>query len=461
MRRGLTDVVSRRSYASLPENELLARANASRYLSGESLKAPNSSEPARPDHDDGLFQSPGRPLTPAESGEMEPRFRRDFSRVRVHTDSPEAACLGARALASGSDVAFAPGESPATRSGRALLAHELTHTLQRGPGGGTGLHMDPKKGNGGIGSAPPEEAFEVSTQRAPEDGAVLFAFDSASLNTKATTTLDRLISQYAEAVTIRIHAYASGEGAGDYNMNLSAHRAVEVKRYLESKLPKNSRVILVAHGETSVFGAAAKNRRAGVDITKGVKESAPKANPKQDEEWTIDPSGAPASKSDPLTLVPRYRPNLYPDGEVFGPKPLAPRPLYLVPPYRFKPLQPSFSASDIDWFSMQQSFTSRGLTLDTQWGDSIQSQFRYSYNWFHGFLSHDLSVKGANLALSFLLDDQLSKFAPNPLDEANRQFKLAYPDEKHFVLPVLTPDTLRGIYHLFGGKNKDKNMFRF
>lgn len=60
----------------------------------------------------------------------------DFSTVRVHTD-PGASRFDAFAYTIGNHIAFAPGRyDPATREGRALLAHELTHVLQH-PGPGT------------------------------------------------------------------------------------------------------------------------------------------------------------------------------------------------------------------------------------------------------------------------------------------------------------------------------------
>lgn len=77
----------------------------------------------------------GRPLPPAVRDFMEPRFRADFSRVRIHTDSRAArlaARLSARAFAYGQDIFFANDEySPESAGGRELIAHELTHTIQQ------------------------------------------------------------------------------------------------------------------------------------------------------------------------------------------------------------------------------------------------------------------------------------------------------------------------------------------
>lgn len=65
---------------------------------------------------------------------MEPRFRHDFSNVRVHADNDaaeRAAALGARAFALGNHISFGAHEfAPHTRSGRSLIAHELAHVVQ-------------------------------------------------------------------------------------------------------------------------------------------------------------------------------------------------------------------------------------------------------------------------------------------------------------------------------------------
>ncbi|UXH79175.1 eCIS core domain-containing protein [Roseateles amylovorans] len=66
---------------------------------------------------------------------MEPRFRADFSPVRLHTDARSAALaaqLGARAFTVGRDIHFArDAYQPDSPSGRELIAHELTHTIQQ------------------------------------------------------------------------------------------------------------------------------------------------------------------------------------------------------------------------------------------------------------------------------------------------------------------------------------------
>lgn len=77
----------------------------------------------------------GRPLTGAVKSRMESAFGHDFSLVRIHADSRgEELCssLNARALASGSDIAFRTGEyKPGSLTGDLLLAHELAHVVQQ------------------------------------------------------------------------------------------------------------------------------------------------------------------------------------------------------------------------------------------------------------------------------------------------------------------------------------------
>jgi len=80
------------------------------------------------------------PLSSSIRREMEPAFGHDFSQVRVHTDSAatrSARAVNARAYTVGSDVVFGAGRyAPGTREGDRLLAHELTHVVQNGAGGG-------------------------------------------------------------------------------------------------------------------------------------------------------------------------------------------------------------------------------------------------------------------------------------------------------------------------------------
>jgi hypothetical protein len=77
----------------------------------------------------------GSPLSPALRKDMEQRFGRDFSSVRVHVGPVAARSandMGADAYTVGRNIVFGAGKfSPASSAGRRLLAHELTHVLQQ------------------------------------------------------------------------------------------------------------------------------------------------------------------------------------------------------------------------------------------------------------------------------------------------------------------------------------------
>lgn len=83
----------------------------------------------------------GAPLRGDTRRFMEPRFRADFSGVRVHTGGKAAglaARLGASAFTHGRDVVFGKGAyRPESDDGKRLIAHELTHTIQQGAAGST------------------------------------------------------------------------------------------------------------------------------------------------------------------------------------------------------------------------------------------------------------------------------------------------------------------------------------
>lgn len=79
------------------------------------------------------------PLQQQQRAFFERGFGQDFSQVRVHT-GPDAGAfarsMGAKAVTSGDDIAFAQGRfAPDSTQGRTLLAHELAHVAQQRQGG--------------------------------------------------------------------------------------------------------------------------------------------------------------------------------------------------------------------------------------------------------------------------------------------------------------------------------------
>jgi hypothetical protein len=78
---------------------------------------------------------PGLPLDAESRAFMEAGFGRDLGGVRIHNDpaaARSARMLSAKAFTVGNDIYFAHGRyAPDTNTGRRLLAHELTHTIQQ------------------------------------------------------------------------------------------------------------------------------------------------------------------------------------------------------------------------------------------------------------------------------------------------------------------------------------------
>jgi hypothetical protein len=117
-----------------------------------------------------VLRTPGEPLDPETRAFMEPRFDQDFGAVRIHADSTaaqSAESVNAQAYTVGNHVAFGVSKySPSTNSGKALLAHELTHVVQQGRtavvqcqplvGQTPGSNLDPLSPN----VKPPQQADE-------------------------------------------------------------------------------------------------------------------------------------------------------------------------------------------------------------------------------------------------------------------------------------------------------------
>jgi hypothetical protein len=120
--------VSRKCVACEAEEERKLQRKEGGTTEGAASEAPASV------HE--VLRSPGQPLDPASRAYFEPRFRHDFSRVRVHTDDvaeQSAQGLNAHAYVVGHDIVFGAGQyAPGTHAGGRLLAHELTHVVQQG-----------------------------------------------------------------------------------------------------------------------------------------------------------------------------------------------------------------------------------------------------------------------------------------------------------------------------------------
>ncbi len=86
----------------------------------------------------GSLNSSGRPLSENSRKFFEPKFGRDFSDVKLHTDpsaAKSAQAINALAYTSGNNIVFNTAQySPDSEKGKKLLAHELTHVVQQNSG---------------------------------------------------------------------------------------------------------------------------------------------------------------------------------------------------------------------------------------------------------------------------------------------------------------------------------------
>jgi hypothetical protein len=99
---------------------------------------------------------------------LEPKFGYSFEHVKIHADGRAdelSKAVGARAFTTGQDVYFRRGEyQPNSESGRHLLAHELTHTIQQSRGAVSGSEI----GNG-ISVSDPNDSFEQEARASAEN----------------------------------------------------------------------------------------------------------------------------------------------------------------------------------------------------------------------------------------------------------------------------------------------------
>lgn len=119
-----------------------------------------------------VLNSSGQPLDSSTRSFMEPRFGRDFSGVRVHTDSQaaqSARAVNAHAYTVGNNVVFGAGRyEPRTDTGRELIAHELTHTIQQSAATRSGPAMQ-AKGSAPLTLGPHHDAMETEADQVAHD----------------------------------------------------------------------------------------------------------------------------------------------------------------------------------------------------------------------------------------------------------------------------------------------------
>ncbi|MGB9750788.1 DUF4157 domain-containing protein [Roseiflexus castenholzii] len=146
----------------------------------------------------------GAPLDQETRAFMEPRFGHDFSQVRIHADARAATVarsLDALAFTVGNDIAFALGQyQPGSDEGRALLAHELTHTIQQTGGAARVQRQERATTQTGTAGATTIEDLTDGAISVQGSGALvrintaMMTIDSGMLRTGGVTQTDTLIA---------------------------------------------------------------------------------------------------------------------------------------------------------------------------------------------------------------------------------------------------------------------------
>jgi outer membrane protein OmpA-like peptidoglycan-associated protein len=369
-----------------------ADARADRALTGRGLE---TASPRRlPQTPRGAFRGlgPGRPLPPPLSARLSAALGVDLSGLRLHTGPAAAAqaeAMGARAAIAGRDVLLGDAARDLSRpEALRTLAHEAAHLAQAAanPGLPAVLRDETTAAKGtGIGRTPPKAVYSKGSGLAAEDKAVTFAFDRADLSPSAAAELQALAATWTEPMQIDLYGYASTEGPGGYNLNLSAHRAVAVQRLLRPLLPPGSDIRLHAHGEIAAFDPADDNRRVGIAAKpKAAGAATPAQVPGLPKPAPTPPTAAKSPKAeppvaaDPAAPDPASQPLPGPDADLPPPPPFVPiphrfrlplrRPLVLAPVTAQTLFPPPLLRTDpalgLDYLPFASAAALRGLRLN-------------------------------------------------------------------------------------------------
>ncbi|PJJ10309.1 uncharacterized protein DUF4157 [Flavobacterium sp. 1] len=194
---------------------------------------------------------------------MESRFGIDFSGVRIHTGSQAVQMsreLNAQAFTVGNDVYFNEGKyNPNSESGRHLLAHELTHTVQQGDEINRKI-IQKSCGISEIGI--PVGCTGETSVDLPEGLKYLFNVNCDEFSGDNGRDLRISAEHYNNGDTIEIHGLSSEEGPIDFNVNLSCARAIKAKEIIENVAISKGfhfNIIVYSHGPQNV-GSASLNR---------------------------------------------------------------------------------------------------------------------------------------------------------------------------------------------------------
>ncbi|MDP9075941.1 MAG: DUF4157 domain-containing protein, partial [Bacteroidota bacterium] len=209
------------------------------------------------------LSSGGEPMSAASRGFFEPRFGRDFSGIKIHTDTvaaKSAQSINALAYTTGNNIVFNSGQyAPESDTGKKLMAHELTHVIQQDN------NIQPKLIQRQVAGVDPTTSSSCRIHfvqgRTEFTDAHEFADCMARIRTYLAGGADRHVT---------LHGFASVEGTDQFNMDLSRRRGETVLSLLRSAHIDTSRISVTPHGEDSTFTRLDDNRRVEVVLSESI-----------------------------------------------------------------------------------------------------------------------------------------------------------------------------------------------
>lgn len=223
--------------------------------------------------------SGGYPLDASTSLFMESRFGYDFGNIRIHSDAVAARSansVNALAYTIGNDIVFGEGRyQPNSPEGKRLLAHELTHVVQRTPvpmskmmiwrqfqdeGDGEEVNSEPLVE---IGRSTPVLWFKFNSTELRQDVEV----DSKVHLQHAVDAAKEHIRIAGNDTRIILHGYASEEGGAAHNQTLSNARGEAIRNRLIEEGIRPDMITVIGHGEDSSWPGRRWNRRVEVELS--------------------------------------------------------------------------------------------------------------------------------------------------------------------------------------------------
>ena len=241
----------------------------------------------------------GQPLDTQTRSFFEPRFGRDFSRVRIHTGeraAQSARSVNALAYTLGRDVVFGRGQyAPEQPEGRRLLAHELVHVVQQNSG--DVIHRVPAPTPTPLPATVPVPGpsdFEITQVGDSDTSSIFFAKNSAALTSDADTQIATIKTSTSSSVKL------IGFSSADENNTVAQARANAVKTALTTPPDKVTVTSAVgkptAQAESSDFSQARK-----VEVIVGSAKAKTLDCKKKVAGKLVNPPKAPCATMDPPT----------------------------------------------------------------------------------------------------------------------------------------------------------------